>query len=104
MANAVVAAGELLFGASNSRRHLVHGPRYERFFMRAVVLPVTLDTACVYARLRLELKQAGRPIPENDTWIAASCLEHNLVLATSDGHFGYCSGLTTENWLLPPSS
>ena len=29
----------------------------------------------------------GRPIPQNDIWIAASALEHGADLATTDGHF-----------------
>ena len=44
-------------------------------------------TAAVYARLRLGLKEKGKPIPENDLWIAALCVEHQVPLVTLDGHF-----------------
>jgi hypothetical protein len=34
--------------------------------------------------------QAGRPIPENDLWIAALAWQHGLPLAACDQHFGSC--------------
>lgn len=45
------------------------------------------ETAEHYARLFVQLKRAGRPVPDNDLWIAASVLEHDLVLITRDQHF-----------------
>jgi tRNA(fMet)-specific endonuclease VapC len=44
-------------------------------------------TAEHYARLFVQLKRAGTPIPDNDLWIAALVLEHDLVLITRDQHF-----------------
>ena len=46
------------------------------------------DTAEQYARLFVLLRRAGTPIPANDLWIGALCLEHDLRLITRDGHFG----------------
>jgi tRNA(fMet)-specific endonuclease VapC len=45
------------------------------------------DTAEHYARLFVQLKRAGTPIPDNDLWIAALALQHDLVLVTRDRHF-----------------
>ena len=45
------------------------------------------ETAEHYARLFVQLKSAGTPIPDNDLWIAALALEHDLVLLTRDRHF-----------------
>jgi len=45
------------------------------------------ETAEQYARLFVQLKRAGSPIPDNDLWIAALALEHDLVLITRDQHF-----------------
>ena len=45
------------------------------------------DTAEHYARLFVQLKRAGTPVPDNDLWIAALALEHNLLLITRDRHF-----------------
>ncbi|HTC35554.1 MAG TPA: type II toxin-antitoxin system VapC family toxin [Bryobacteraceae bacterium] len=45
------------------------------------------ETAEHYARLLVQLKRAGTPIPDNDLWIAALVLQHDLTLITRDGHF-----------------
>ena len=45
------------------------------------------QTAEHYARLFVQLKRAGTPIPDNDLWIAALVLQHDLTLITRDGHF-----------------
>jgi tRNA(fMet)-specific endonuclease VapC len=51
-----------------------------------ILLPVR-ETAEQYARLFVQLKRAGTPIPDNDLWIAALVLEHDLLLITRDRHF-----------------
>jgi tRNA(fMet)-specific endonuclease VapC len=51
-----------------------------------VLLP-TRETAEYYARLFVQLKRAGSPIPVNDVWIAALALQQDLVLITRDRHF-----------------
>ncbi|HEX3684210.1 MAG TPA: type II toxin-antitoxin system VapC family toxin [Bryobacteraceae bacterium] len=51
-----------------------------------VLLPGA-ETAEQYGRLFVQLKRAGTPVPNNDLWIAALALEHNLVLVTRDHHF-----------------
>ena len=70
-----IVAGELLFGAENSTRPLKNLPRYLEFIETCVVVPIERKTTIVYAKLRLALKKKGRPIPMNDVWIAAHCLE-----------------------------
>jgi tRNA(fMet)-specific endonuclease VapC len=45
------------------------------------------DTAEHYARLYVQLKRAATPIPDNDLWIAALALQHDLILVTRDQHF-----------------
>ena len=52
----------------------------------SILLP-TRDTAEHYARLFVQLKRAGTPVPDNDLWIAALVLEHDLTLITRDQHF-----------------
>jgi len=51
-----------------------------------ILLPAR-ETAEHYARLFVQLKRAGTPIPDNDLWIAALALEHDLQLITRDEHF-----------------
>lgn len=45
------------------------------------------ETAEHYARIFVQLRRAGTPVPDNDLWIAALVLEHDLVLVTRDRHF-----------------
>jgi tRNA(fMet)-specific endonuclease VapC len=45
------------------------------------------ETAEHYAQLFVQLKRAGTPIPDNDLWIAALSLQHQLTLITRDQHF-----------------
>ena len=51
------------------------------------VLLLSRETAEHYARLFVQLKRAGTPIPDNDLCIAALALEHDLILITRDQHF-----------------
>ena len=43
------------------------------------------------------LKAKGRPIPENDIWIAAA-LYHGLTLVSRDVHFAEVEGLRIADW------
>jgi tRNA(fMet)-specific endonuclease VapC len=66
--------------------------------MDSVVLDVTEQTTHHYAAVRLELKQAGKPIPVNDLWIAALCREHGLPLLSRDRHFDVVAGIRRLDW------
>jgi predicted nucleic acid-binding protein len=54
------------------------------------------ETVERYARLFVQLKRAGTPVPDNDLWIAALVLEHDLTLITRDRHFGCIPQLLQE--------
>ena len=97
----MVVVGELIFGASNSKRFSENALTYTALIQQNVLLPVDVGTAREYAALKLALRRKGQPIPENDIWIAAACIFHELVLVTHDKHFRHCPGLTTEDWLAP---
>lgn len=94
----VIAAGELLFGAENSARAIQNLPRYLEFISTCTVVPIGRQTTSIYAQTRLALKRKGRPIPMNDIWIAAQCLEHGWLLVTDDTDFDYVDGLLVEHW------
>ncbi len=94
----IIVVGELLFGAENSTRPLQNLPRYLEFILACRALPLGRETAAIYAQTQLALKRKGRPIPMNDVWIAAQCLEHGWVLVTDDTDFDYVDGLILEHW------
>jgi tRNA(fMet)-specific endonuclease VapC len=52
-----------------------------------VCLYADRETTAIYARLFVQLRQAGTPVPTNDLWIASLAIQHQLTLATRDLHF-----------------
>ena len=89
----VIVVGELRFGALKSQRASANAQRIELLISRCGIIEIKASTSQLYAQTRLALLQRGRPVPENDLWIASLCLEHNLTLATSDRHFEQIGGL-----------
>jgi len=51
------------------------------------VLPIDADVAAEWARLRVNLAQAGRRINVNDLWIAATAAAYGLPVITQDDDF-----------------
>ena len=94
----VVVLGELLFGALNSAKPQKNEQAVHKFSAQSVVVPIDEAIAIRYATVRLELKKIGHPIPENDIWVAATCLELGVPLLSRDGHFDYIHGLEVINW------
>lgn len=83
----VVVLGELRYGALNSARPEANLAAIDALVRGCSILGIDDATAVVYAGLRHGLKRRGRPIPENDVWIAAVCVQHGVGLASLDGHF-----------------
>lgn len=61
--------------------------RIDDFAASNVILSCDAETAYRYDEVKDMLRQKGRPIPENDIWIAAIAFQHELILLTSDMHF-----------------
>ena len=90
--------GELIFGALNAGNPSKHVQNVELFVSKSKILNVTLDVAEAYARIRKQLKDIGKPIPENDIWIAATAVAFDLKLITKDDHFSRIEGMKVELW------
>ena len=75
-----------LYGGTQQRRNEALLGRLLAKPTVGVLIP-TRETAEHYARLFVQLKRAGTPVPDNDLWIGAMVLEHNLSLVTRDRHF-----------------
>jgi tRNA(fMet)-specific endonuclease VapC len=83
----VIVLGELIFGAENSPNLKKHLAKVDAFLEKATVVYIDETTARIYGKIRADLRKEGKPIPENDIWIAAIALQHNFILATNDNHF-----------------
>lgn len=85
----LMVLGEIQAGFQGGSRSRQNEALLQRLLAKSsvdVLLP-DLATAEYYARLFVQLKRAGTPIPDNDLWIAALVLQHNLVLLSRDRHF-----------------
>jgi tRNA(fMet)-specific endonuclease VapC len=94
-----VALGELFFGAAKSSRPTENSDKIERFASGKAIVISDLAVAREYGRLKEQLKAKGRPIPENDIWIAAAARHHGMILVTRDSHFAEVDNLQTANWM-----
>lgn len=83
----VVVLAELLAGARRSQRVAKNLKQIEEFASRSVVLSCDHVTASHYADIYNRLRTRGTPIPENDMWIAAVAMQHELPIAARDAHF-----------------
>ena len=92
-----VVLGELFFGAAKSGRPSENTAKVERFAAGRSIVSSDLDVAREYGRLKQHLKGKGRPIPENDIWIAAAATHHGMVLVIRDRHFDEVAGLHTSD-------
>lgn len=93
-----IVLGELYYGARKSARAAANVARVDEFAANSNVLICDVKTARHYGEIKSELRAKGRPIPENDIWIAAIAQQHNLTLLTRDGHFNNVDGLLIEAW------
>lgn len=91
----VVVIGELLFGIFNGSRQAESQEVLRKFVSRdrVQILHITTETARLFGEIATELKKAGKPIQQNDIWIAALCKQHGYTLLTPDGGFSHIVGL-----------
>lgn len=90
--------GELFHGAEVSNRREAKMTEAEEFASRSNLLPCDLQTARHYGGIRGALQVRGRPIPDNDIWIAALAQQHDLTVATKDAHFREVDALPLVSW------
>jgi tRNA(fMet)-specific endonuclease VapC len=96
-----ITTGELLTWAlmagtsSNRYRSLVILLRDMTF------LDINRDVAEKFADLRVKQFRAGRQTPDNDLFIAATAIVHDLVVVThNQKHFTTIPGLAVQDWLV----
>ena len=93
-----IVLGELYFGAFKSVRAGDNLRRIEELAASTVVLGCDRSTARDYGSLKNRLREKGRPLPDNDVWIAATARQYALVLVTRDDHFAEVEDLDREAW------
>ena len=94
----VVVVGEYRYGLQRSRHRKQLDVMLDGLVAEADLLVVDDETTQNYARVREALRAKGRPLPENDVWIAALCLQHDRTLITRDSDFGHVASLSHLDW------
>jgi tRNA(fMet)-specific endonuclease VapC len=100
LAMSVVTFGELKFGAQKSQARERALATIEQLseLMEVQALPVSAGEH--YGQLRAALEKKGRPIGNNDLWLAAHARAAGLVLVTNNvREFSRIQGLEVENWV-----
>ena len=93
-----IVVGELFYGAYKSARAKENISRIEELASQSVVLGCDSETSRIYGEIKFELSTKGNPIPENDIWIAAIAIQHDLILISRDAHFNEVNKLKIEVW------
>ena len=93
-----IVLGELYIGVNRVTNKTKHLKMLNNFLNLCTVLNVSDLTAKFYGEVIAYLYKKGKPIPTNDVWIAATALEHNLIIATRDEHFKEIDGIRIEKW------
>jgi tRNA(fMet)-specific endonuclease VapC len=90
-----IVLGELLAGFAHGNKEQQNRNELAEFInsSRVTVFPIAENTAKYYASIYANLRKKGAPIPTNDMWIAATALEHGLMLCSYDKHFVQIEGL-----------
>ena len=93
-----IALGELYYGARKSGRTQANLSKIDELVANSSILVCDTETAQQYGQVKNELRRKGRPLPENDIWIAALALQHDLILVTRDAHFQEVNNLQVVAW------
>lgn len=94
----IIVVGELYYGASFSTHVKKNTDNIKKVISRYTVLTLDEKTTTVYGNIKSSLRRKGRPIPENDIWIAAIAMQHEFTLITRDKHFKEIEGLVLRAW------
>lgn len=94
----VTVLGELFYGAYHTEHRDKQLTRIRSFLPLVQTVHHDDEVAEKYGRVKARLAKLGSMIPENDLWIAATCLVHDLTLASRDSHFEAVEGLLIVRW------
>jgi len=82
-----IVVGELHRGLYKAQRPEEGRAKIARLQSASVGVNVDARTGEYFAEIDAALAAQGKPIPDNDVWIAALAMQHGLRLFTKDRHF-----------------
>jgi tRNA(fMet)-specific endonuclease VapC len=96
----VITWGELLYGAEKSTQRKKAMELLAEFKTFVPVLPIPETAGNAYGTIRASLESQGRPIGNNDLWIAAHAKAAGLTIVTNnEREFRRIAGLKVQNWV-----
>ena len=96
----VITWGELQYGAEKSQQRPKVMELLEEFRSLVPVLPMPENAGQAYGAIRASLESKGKPIGNNDLWIAAHAKTADLALVTNnEREFHRVPGLEVQNWV-----
>jgi len=95
VAVSVITIGELRLGVLEAESGPIRARRLETLSVAEALdpLPVDAQVAHAWATLRLALRDAGKRMPINDSWIAATAIANGMPVASQDGDYDDVPGL-----------
>jgi len=93
----VIVVGELFYGANKSVKVRENLKKFNDFLSEYTIVPVNIEVAEAFGKIKSQLAKSGKPIPENDIWIAAIAKANSMPLITFDSHFLWIEGLEVVN-------
>lgn len=91
----LTALGEILYGIKRSGNDPRAVEQWQKFSQNVVILRPDDSTVAAYAEIKQHLVIKGRPIPDNDMWIAATARSFDLPLYCRDAHFNELADIMT---------
>ena len=84
-----VVIGELWSGFLQGSQFARNEAELEEFLRNPYVEVLTVDdrVARLYGEIVTDLRRAGRPLPTNDIWLAATAARAGATVLTYDAHF-----------------
>jgi hypothetical protein len=95
IAVSVITIGELRLAVLAADSGPVRARRLETLSAAEALdpLPVDAQVAHAWAALRLALRDTGKRMPINDSWIAATAIANGMPVASQDGDYDDVPGL-----------
>lgn len=93
----VITIAELRLGVLAATDTATRALRLETLTRADALEPIPIDrsVATAWVTLRIALRDAGRRMPLNDSWIAATAIAHKIPVVTQDTDYESIPGLTT---------
>jgi tRNA(fMet)-specific endonuclease VapC len=116
VSTSLIVCSELIYGAYISKLVSENMKRVEELIKLIKIYGISMDTVYTYARLKSSILDCFGPkdnrkrrntkieslgFKDNDLWIAATAIQHGLILVSADSdllNLNEIQGLKVENW------